>query len=157
MFTEISWLENKTYKYYINTDSVILRKTKKSLACKVLMPYIRSINKPDKRLCLNINKRTYNVHILMAMTYLNKTFKNGGLTVNHIDYNPYNNKLSNLEMVTHFDNIVHYNSLSNEEKKDQSDKNYNTMYDLISFNSEQYLNYIYSGNIPQEVLDFIQR
>jgi len=45
--------------------------------------------------------RTVSVHLLLAMTFLNHTPCGHKLVVDHIDNNPLNNDLSNLQIVTH--------------------------------------------------------
>jgi hypothetical protein len=59
-----------------------------------------------KTVSLSINniKKTYSIQQLVAIAFLNH--KNCGfeLVVNHIDFNRKNNKLSNLEIITHREN-----------------------------------------------------
>ncbi len=50
--------------------------------------------------------KTYYVHQLIMMKYLNK-FLSKDLEINHIDLNKQNNKIDNLELVTHKQNIEH--------------------------------------------------
>lgn len=46
------------------------------------------------------------VHTAIAMTFLYESYRKG-LTVNHIDGNKQNNKVSNLEWITMKDNVIH--------------------------------------------------
>lgn len=56
-------------------------------------------------LCKNGIIKTFNVHQLMREAFFNNKSKK--FTVNHIDGVKTNNKLSNLELVTHQANVVH--------------------------------------------------
>lgn len=60
-----------------------------------------------KRVCLYKNKKpkTFLVHRLVAMNFLNK--KIGKDIINHIDGNPSNNKIENLEWCDHKENNNH--------------------------------------------------
>jgi hypothetical protein len=46
-----------------------------------------------------IQKHTKRVHSLMAITFLNHSYGNRKLVVDHIDNNPLNNRLENLQVV----------------------------------------------------------
>jgi hypothetical protein len=52
----------------------------------------------------NGNRKTYYIHKLVAMTFLNHKPKNHTLVIDHIDNNKLNNKLSNLQIITHREN-----------------------------------------------------
>lgn len=53
------------------------------------------------------NSKTYPVHQLVAMAFLGHIPNgNKGLVVNHIDNNPKNNNLTNLELITHRENAT---------------------------------------------------
>lgn len=56
-------------------------------------------------LSLNGYRKTFRVHQLMAITFLNHEPNGHKLVVDHIDNNPLNNKLSNLQIVTHKHNL----------------------------------------------------
>lgn len=56
------------------------------------------------RLWRNKKTETYYVHRLMAMIWIGEV---EGKTVNHIDCNPENNELTNLEIVTMYENCQH--------------------------------------------------
>lgn len=51
-------------------------------------------------------KHTKRVHSLMAITFLNHQYGNRSLVVDHIDENPLNNKLSNLQIISNRDNCI---------------------------------------------------
>ena len=49
-------------------------------------------------------KHTKRVHSLMAMTFLNHQYGDRKIVVDHIDNNPLNNNLSNLQIITNREN-----------------------------------------------------
>ena len=106
---KIQWkqiiLDNEVSNYMIsNTGMVFNTKTRKSM---------RSI--PNKltgyrtvTLCKDGVSHTFGIHVLVATYYVNKpqgTYKR--LEVNHIDGNKSNNFYTNLEWVTHSENVIH--------------------------------------------------
>ncbi len=56
---------------------------------------------------LRINGKTHQstVHRLMALSFYGELPE--GMTINHIDFNKTNNKISNLEIITMYDNMQH--------------------------------------------------
>jgi hypothetical protein len=56
------------------------------------------------KLCDNYEKKTFLVHRLVALNFLD----NEKEYVNHIDFDKTNNKLSNLEFCTPTENVIHY-------------------------------------------------
>lgn len=56
-------------------------------------------------LCKNGKRTHFLTHILVAKAFFGNYDKN--LEVNHIDGNIYNNHVSNLELITHVENIAH--------------------------------------------------
>jgi len=52
----------------------------------------------------NKRKKTYEVHKLMAMAFLNHKPNGNKLVVDHIDNNKLNNNLKNLQIITHREN-----------------------------------------------------
>ncbi len=57
------------------------------------------------RLCKNCVKKTFLVHRLVAMTFIENSDES--LSVNHKDFNRKNNHVDNLEWLTHIENIRH--------------------------------------------------
>lgn len=80
---------------------------------KILKPTIAKNGYCRVMLCANKKRKLISVHRLVAMTYLNDF--NIDLQVNHKDGNKQNNYVSNLEMVTAKENIIH--SFSNGLQK----------------------------------------
>ena len=68
--------------------------------------------------------KTFLVARLVAFTFYNQNIENHNLTVNHIDGNRFNNKLSNLELITLKENIQHAfrTGLQNQTKVKIEDK-----------------------------------
>lgn len=60
-------------------------------------------------LCVKLRKngkhKTFGVHRLVALTFIPNPLNKK--EVNHIDHNPQNNIVSNLEWISHRENIVH--------------------------------------------------
>lgn len=56
-------------------------------------------------ICINGKRKMYSVHRLVAMRYL--PVRNIDMEINHIDGDKSNNKVSNLEWVTHKENMAH--------------------------------------------------
>lgn len=55
---------------------------------------------------INLNNKEIQVHQVLSITFLNHTLDGTTkLVINHIDGNPLNNKLDNLEVVTHRENL----------------------------------------------------
>lgn len=57
------------------------------------------------RLSKNSIAKSYDIHILVAITFLGHTTENRSVIVDHIDNNKHNNKLSNLHIVSNRYNV----------------------------------------------------
>jgi hypothetical protein len=56
-------------------------------------------------LCSNGKPKQFNVHILVAMAFLGHKSNGYKIVVDHIDNNEKNNRLDNLQLITHRENI----------------------------------------------------
>ena len=92
-----------------NVKSVKLKK-EKILKCSYTKTGYGFVN-----LCLNNKVTLRQVHQLMAMAFLNHKPCGHNLVVDHIDNNPSNNKLENLQIITHRKN-------TSKDKKGYSSK-----------------------------------
>lgn len=63
----------------------------------------------------NNKRKTFNIHRLVAQAFISNPENKS--CVNHIDCNTFNNNLSNLEWVTHRENIMYAYSLGRKENK----------------------------------------
>jgi hypothetical protein len=87
--------------YYEVSDTGLVRNT---ISNKYLKPRTKR-EYPQVVLCFEGGRRDYNIHRLVALTFL--PTKAHGLQVNHIDGNKANNKITNLEWVTPRENTAH--------------------------------------------------
>lgn len=71
---------------------------------RILKPTVKKRGYMDIILCKNSKKKHYYVHRLVAIAFLDGDVKE---EVNHIDMNPSNNNLDNLEWVTSSENKKH--------------------------------------------------
>lgn len=76
---------------------------------KLLKPYIEETGNNYSRLVIGLNKKKkreeFKVHQLVARAFIPNP-KNRK-EINHIDGNPFNNKVENLEWCTHGENMIH--------------------------------------------------
>jgi len=70
--------------------------------------YQLKLNSSNKYLRVNLSKnsvvKTYRVHVLVAMAFLGHKPCGHKLVIDHIDNNPLNNKLENLQLVSNAEN-----------------------------------------------------
>jgi hypothetical protein len=66
----------------------------------ILHPFLIS-DYPAVNISVNGKRKTMYCHHLMSLTFLNHTPKRGLITINHIDQNKQNNRLDNLEIISH--------------------------------------------------------
>jgi len=80
--------------------------------------------KPRSHFTIGLGRKTYQVHRLVALTYLPNP-KNLP-SINHVDGNPLNNRVNNLEWVSHSENMRHaiknglFNPLSGKQQLNRS-------------------------------------
>ena len=67
----------------------------------------QSVNANYLRVSIMIDKKPkqFHVHILMAIAFLGYTPNGNKIVVDHIDNNPLNNTLENLQIITHRQNV----------------------------------------------------
>lgn len=94
------------YGVVMNTNGRILKQSKSSDGYLVL------------GLCKFGKVKTFRVHVLMAVNFLNHVPNTNNMVVDHIDNNPLNNHLSNLQIITTRENT----------SKDRFRKNYTSKY-----------------------------
>ena len=85
---------------YLISKSELLFDNKKN---KFLLPHFCGIprrNYHQVTLYVDGKKFTKRVHSLMAITFLNHTYGDRKIVVDHIDNNPLNNNLYNLQVIT---------------------------------------------------------
>lgn len=91
-------IPNLRDEYTIDTDGVVVNVTRnKTLAGT-------SISKNNRYVKIHLDK-FYALHRLVATHFVDNP--NGYTEINHIDGNRYNNSASNLEWVSHKDNMLH--------------------------------------------------
>jgi len=67
---------------------------------RILKPCINARGYLHVSLCENGGQKTRRIHQLVAESFLNHTRFGRGLVINHIDFNKFNNNVSNLEIIT---------------------------------------------------------
>ena len=98
-----NWIELKEYngKYFVS-DLGRIKIINKNGTEKITFGYISNTNQYYKiGLYSNGKTKTYEVHKLVAMCFLNHTPNGLKLVVDHIDNDKLNNKVYNLQIVSH--------------------------------------------------------
>lgn len=72
-------------------------------------------NRKDGYSTLSINKKSYSVHRLVALTFIENPHNK--LTVNHIDKNKHNNNVNNLEWATYKEQYLHSATIHKNNNK----------------------------------------
>ena len=160
------WRDIPNYEgyYQINKEGivkslqrVIFRKdnTIQTFKSKILKQYTSSTGYKSVSLTKNGKTRMFNIHSILALSFINKDYIKQKLIVNHKDGNKLNNDFSNLEIVTSSQNNQHaiLNGLNNPRKRkntkvteellqkilhDLKSKNYNTLRDLSNSHNISY-------------------
>jgi len=91
---EFTQLENSDYA--VNELGIV----KNLKTGNIIHPFLIS-NYPAINLSINGQRKTMYCHHLMSIVYLDHIPKRGLITVNHIDANKENNRLDNLEVISH--------------------------------------------------------
>ncbi len=85
---------------------------------KILKPYADVTGYLKLFLCFNGKTKTFRVHKLIAITFLNHKPCGMQLVVNHKDFNRQNNNLTNLEIITQKENANQKHLKSSSQFKD---------------------------------------
>ena len=92
---------------------------------------------------LYICNKSTTIHALVALTFIGPRPQN--LVINHIDGNPKNNRLDNLEYLTRAGNAYHGLLITNFSILDYDQKKYETQYKKEQKKVKQILNQIQKG------------
>lgn len=97
-----NWIEIKGYngKYLISDLGNVKTKHKNGTKTISKGSISKSTGYYRKTLCNNGNKKVYEIHRLVAYSFLNHTPNGLRSVVDHIDNNKLNNKVSNLQIIT---------------------------------------------------------
>ena len=108
IFKPIPGYEDYAVSNYGNVKSlqrkVRLRNTYRIVKERILKPGIDSNGYYLVNLFSNNNQKTFRIHKLVAITFLNHVPNGYKLIVDHIDNNPLNNRLDNLQLVSQREN-----------------------------------------------------
>jgi hypothetical protein len=99
------WKEVKDYEGLYQVSNFGRVKSFKHNKDKIMKGNVNSLGYYRVKLSKDLKKKTYNVHVLMAKSFLNHTPNgNKGLVVDHIDNNKLNNNLNNLQLISNREN-----------------------------------------------------
>ena len=133
------WKQIEDFDYEINSQGEVRRISNK----KVKKSHIRKSGYVSVQLCLNTIKRSFYLHRLLATYFIpnidNKQF------VNHINGIKHDNRLCNLEWVSHSENMIH-------GFKNGLCKPHNRLKDLQKEMSENKKKKVYHYNSNKELL-----
>lgn len=95
---------------------------------RILKPIIGSHGYYMVNLSLNGKLKAFMIHQLVAMTFMNHKPNGHKICVDHIDYNPLNNNVNNLQLISNRENL----------SKDQFRHNRSSKYTGVSLNRQKY-------------------
>lgn len=107
---------NKEFTTIENTNYGINEygEVKSYLTGKVLKPFLIS-GYPAVNISIDGKRKTVYIHHLISSTFLGHVPKRGMLSINHIDHDKTNNRLDNLEIITHRRNTALFYIYRNRE------------------------------------------
>lgn len=109
------WIPNYEGKYMISDEGDVRSVAREAprrdgttriVHEKILRPSYHKAGYPQVVLCKNGKTKSWPVHKLMAITWLGHVPSGFDEVVDHIDNNPKNNNLSNLQITTHSHNCT---------------------------------------------------
>lgn len=89
----------------LNRIIVTKREVRRNIPERILVNYLNGCGYPNVGLTRRCKTIMYSVHSILMKAFVPTTIS--GVEVNHIDGNPLNNKLDNLEWVSHAENMAH--------------------------------------------------
>jgi hypothetical protein len=95
------WKQIEDFDYEINSEGVVRRISNK----KIKKSHIRKSGYVSVQLCLGITKKSFYLHRLLAMYFIPNV--DNKLFVNHINGIKHDNRVCNLEWVSHSENMIH--------------------------------------------------
>lgn len=128
---------------YISNLGRIKFYNRKTKNWEIKSPYLTSELQTYPSISFSIKRKRYNFkwhHLVWrAFENTNIDFTDNKFVINHIDNNQLNNRLSNLELITRYDNTLHYiNNFKTEEigninqsqSKNYTEEDFREMFDL---------------------------
>jgi len=95
------WKEVKGYEGYYEVSNLGRVKSTRFKKVRLLKSPVNGSGYPQVGLSIKGNTKYFYVHKLVAMTFLNHKPNDNSLVIDHIDNDKLNNKISNLQLITH--------------------------------------------------------
>lgn len=100
------WIDVKGYEGLYQVSNLGRVKSFKNKREKILKPNNNQKNYLSVNLCNKTKPKKFYIHQLVCICFLDFIPNNLRKVIDHIDNNPLNNKLSNLQIISHRENIV---------------------------------------------------